>query len=392
MEPRTFQPKAFYRNLDTLLSMIGGDQPLRFHVSLVLNELVESFGADLGISGGCLYRLAGQRFRQQGKPVGQDDRWPESFGTDDEAVALLLKHKAYIYVDSVTPPWGADSVAVVVGERDQYLLAYRLGEGWLRETLDFVLNTIRSTLNLSRSARYLDTTMQEAAEIQKSLLPASDPEFPGFDISGHMVPAERVGGDLYDFSVLAEGVLTVAIGDASGHGLPAALLARDVVTGLRMGMEKELKISGVVRKLNRVINRSRLSTRFISLFYGELEPRGTLVYVNAGHPGPMHFHGNEMTTLGIGGTILGPLEDTVFDRGFAFLEPGDILLLYTDGLTETRGVDGDMYGTGRLASCVQSNRDRPASDIIDAIYRSVRDYSSSDSFQDDATAVVIRRV
>ena len=92
-----------------------------------------------------------------------------------------------------------------------------------------------------------------------------------------------MGGDFYDFHDLGEGTLGIAIGDASGHGLPAALLVRDVVTGLRMGIEKELKVAHVFEKLNRVIHRSRLSSRFVSVFYAELDRDGNLVYVNAGH-------------------------------------------------------------------------------------------------------------
>jgi serine phosphatase RsbU (regulator of sigma subunit) len=131
-----------------------------------------------------------------------------------------------------------------------------------------------------------------------------------------------VGGDLYDFNILDEEILSFAIGDASGHGLPAALLARDIVTGLRMGIENEMKISGVIRKLNRVIHQSRLSTKFVSLVFGELERNGTLVYINAGHPPPLHFKKDAMNRLDVGGTILGPLSDSVFKRGFAFMDPG----------------------------------------------------------------------
>ena len=93
-------------------------------------------------------------------------------------------------------------------------------------------------------------------------------------------------------------MLGVSIGDASGHGLPAALLVRDVVTGLRMGIEKELKVAHVFEKLNRVIHRSRLSSRFVSVFYGELEADGNLVYVNAGHQPPILFFKEERARTG----------------------------------------------------------------------------------------------
>ena len=133
----------------------------------------------------------------------------------------------------------------------------------------------------------------EAAEIQQSLLVEEPPDFPGYDIACRSVPADEVGGDFYDFHDLAE-VLAVSIGDASGHGLPAALLVRDVVTGLRMGIERDMKIVHVFERLNQVIHRTRLSSRFVWVFYGELESDGNLVYVNAGHQPPMLFFKDRM--------------------------------------------------------------------------------------------------
>ncbi len=276
--PEVFQPKTFYRKLDALLTRLGEGASMKEMLSLVLDELVESVGEDLGIRSGCVYRLSGKAYRKTDQLSGSGaGSWPASIPEDDEAIELLSRHKNYIFVDTVDPPWGNNSVAVLFAEDDEYLLVLMLEDGWVRETLEFSLNTIRSTLNFSSSTSRFSADLQEAYEIQKSLLPRIDPEFEGYEIAGRMEAAERVGGDLYDFSVLDEGVLSFAVGDASGHGLPAALLARDVVTGLRMGMEKEMKISSVLRKLNNVIYRSRLSTRFISLFYGELEPEGTLV-------------------------------------------------------------------------------------------------------------------
>ena len=201
----------------------------------------------------------------------------------EEAVALVVQHKSYIFDGDAGAPWGANSVGVVIGEENQFLMAFRLESGWEREILELSLNSIRNTLNYIRTSRRVGAVFQEAQEIQKSLLPKSDPVFEGYDIAGRSLPAELVGGDLYDYLSYGEDVLGIAIGDASGHGLPAALLARDVLTGLRMGAEREFKISGLLAKLNRVINASTLSTRFISLVFGELERNGTFVYVNAGN-------------------------------------------------------------------------------------------------------------
>jgi sigma-B regulation protein RsbU (phosphoserine phosphatase) len=393
VDPEIFQPKAFYRKLDALLTRIGEGASMKEMLSLVLDELVESVGEDLGIKSGCVYRLLGGAYRKTDQISGSSaEGWPALVQKDNEAIELLSRHKSYIFVDTVDPPWGKNSVAVLFAEDDEYLLVMMLRDSWVRETLEFSLNTIRSTLNYSSSTSRFSADIQEAYEIQKSLLPRIEPEFEGYEIAGRMEAAERVGGDLYDFSVLEEGVLSFAVGDASGHGLPAALLARDVVTGLRMGMEKEMKISSVLRKLNNVIYRSRLSTRFISLFYGELEPEGTLVYVNAGHPPPILFKSGSIERLDVGGTILGPLEDTEFNRGFAFMEPGDLLVLYTDGILEATNAGGDIYDEKRLIEFVNANISSPAFEIIRDLFKEIRDFAGSVRLQDDTTAVVIRRL
>ena len=142
-----------------------------------------------------------------------------------------------------------------------------------------------------------------------------------------------------------------AIGDASGHGLPAALLVRDVVTGLRMGIEKDLKVAYVFGKLNRVIHRSNLSSRFVSVFYGELEAGGNLVYVNAGHPPPLLFsrraaseragHRRHRHRAAAGGA-LPPRASPTSSRG-------DVLVLCTDGILERRNREGEFFGQERAA-------------------------------------------
>src|SRR5437867_5764719 len=143
----------------------------------------------------------------------------------------------------------------------------------------------------------------------------------GYETSARSQPAEVVGGDFFDFSIFDEKVFSVAVGDASGHGLPAALLVRDVVTGLRMGVEKEMKMAEAMRKLNRVIHRSTLSANFVSLFFAEIEITGNVFYVNAGHPPPILVHGSAVKRLESTGMILGAVSDVEFHRASASFEP-----------------------------------------------------------------------
>jgi len=390
---QVFHPKTFYRKLDSLLTRIGKGAKTGEIASLVLDELVNSFGPDLGIRYGSLYRQHVGFFALVKGPVGKGAcDCPATLYMDSEAFKLLRQHKNYIFSDTVVPPWGNNSVAVLVGEDDDYLMIFGLDEEWVRETLEFSLNTIRSTVNYSRSTSRFRADLEEADEIQRSLLPKEDPHFDGFDIAGRSVAADVVGGDLFDYQFHGEQVLGIAIGDASGHGLPAALLARDVITGLRMGVEHEMKISGVIHRLNRVINSSRLSTKFISLVYGELERNGTFVYVNAGHPPPLLLKESGVERLDVGGSILGPIRESVFDRGFAFIDPGDILVFFTDGIVERVDKDEIPFDEKGLELFVREHRTESSREIVDKLFDHLECFGGRAKWRDDATVIIMKRL
>jgi len=140
MEAKEFQPKAFYRKFDSLLAQIGKASAKDLNI-MVLEELTQGFGADLKIRSGCLYRAKGGVYHKVKGPVGgQNDDWPVSFMKSNEAVLLLLQHKSYIFGDTSLPPWGGNSVAVVLGEESQFLMAFKLDLGWERELLELSLN------------------------------------------------------------------------------------------------------------------------------------------------------------------------------------------------------------------------------------------------------------
>ena len=204
--------------------------------------------------------------------------------------------------------------------------------------------------------------------------------------------AEEVGGDFFDYrNVLSEEVLGIAIGDASGHGLPAALLVRDVVIGLRMGLEKDLRIASVFQRLNRVIHESTLSSKFISVFYAELEKDGTLTYVNAGHPSPLLVSLTSVERLATGGTVIGPLPEVRFKRGLAVLNPDSCMVMCTDGIIERRNGDDEFYGEHRLIETVRKNLARPVHDILTAVFKECEGFGGGRPFDDDATLVIVKR-
>ena len=172
----------------------------------------------------------------------------------------------------------------------------------------FSLGVLRYAINQKLRQERMEEVFEQARKIQASILPRRVPVYGAFELYGQSRPMEKVGGDFYDYIPITDKILGLAIADVSGHGLPAALQVRDIYMGLRMGLSRDFKIVRTVERLNTIIHKSTLTSRFVSMFYGELEPNGVFIYVNAGHPPPFHLAANgEVRFLDEGGAVLGPL-------------------------------------------------------------------------------------
>jgi sigma-B regulation protein RsbU (phosphoserine phosphatase) len=392
-------PKDFYRKLDAFLSEIYqvGSENI---IATVLTELVNFLGKDLRIQNGRLYELDVENFVLLHQI--NLENIPESIKTlllDNEAVQLVLLHGCYIYNDprlismirsgteQLTP-----AAFYVQKEEHVWLFVFELLTGWEREEIDFSLNTIRKVLTARISSETFRNYLHQAELIQRSLLPKKSPKIEGFEIAGKSISTDIVGGDLYDYIEYDSETFGVAVGDASGHGLPAALVVRDVVTGLRMGLEREMKLTKALEKLNRVIHRSSLSTSFISLFYCEIETDGTVVYSNAGHPPPLLVNGDAIQMLDRGGFVLGPLPEVKLKRGFAMLKPGNSLILYSDGILERQNRYGIPFEMERLKKFVLENQHLSADELMNLIIKTVYNFGGKSKWKDDATVVVVKRL
>ena len=398
--------KRLYRRLDTLFGELPPRRQQAKHLELFLEESFARLRVDLRLLAGLLYAERRDGFALVSAVGAVDGAPAETLDPSRAPLAGVIDHRVYIFgdpdADDAPHHLGllprAAAAGLVVGRRPQrFCFLFLLDDGWEMEELDFALNTIRAALDARLVDARVRGSFREAAEIQRSLLVEEPPDFPGYDVAFRSVATEEVGGDFYDFHDLGDEVYGLAIGDASGHGLPAALLVRDVVTGLRMGIEKDLKIAHVFAKLNRVIHRSRLSSRFVSVFYGELEADGNLVYVNAGHPPPILFFRSPRPgqpgdrELDIGGTVIGPLPEVKFRRGFARMHPGEVLVLCTDGILERPDPSGDFFGTGRLRDLVVAHQAETAQEILDRLFAMVKAHGDGRPWDDDATIVIVKR-
>jgi len=277
--------------------------------------------------------------------------------------------------------------AIAVGD-DNYILSFNVAPELSREDILFSLNLVRYAINQRlRAARY-ESLIVEAQRIQQSILPQRIPQYAGYDIYGKTVPAEIVSGDFYDFIPVSDNVLGLAIADGSGHGLPAALVVRDIYMGLRMATDRDFKIIRTLEKLNHIIHRSRLTTKFVSLFYGELETGGILIYSNAGHNFPFVLHGTRVEYLRPTGPVLGPTPDATYVRGFTRLEPGDLLCLYSDGIPEAHDAHDREFGMNRLLRKVRACREKPAQEIVTEVLAAVKKWGREG--EDDRTIVIVK--
>ena len=398
--------KLLYRRLDALF---GGLKTRRAQPKLLEAFLEDSFASlreDLRLKAGLLYAERRDGFALV-KAVG-DAGGPlaETLDAAQPPIAEVARHRVYIFANPEAEgspqqrgllPHAAVAGLLVGRAPSRYVFFFLLADGWQLDELDFALNTTRAALDARLVDARVRGSFREAAEIQQSLLVEEPPVFPGFELAARSIAAEEVGGDFYDFHDLGDGLLGVAIGDASGHGLPAALLVRDVVTGLRMGIERELKVAQVFSKLNRVIHRSRLSSRFISVFYAEVESEGNVVYVNAGHPPPIVFSAHPQpgqpfeTELTVGGTVIGPLPNSQFRRGLARVQPGEVLVACTDGILERRNGAGEFFDTRGLRAAVHDTQGQPAQAILDRIFEASSAWGGTRPWEDDATVVVLKR-
>ena len=399
--------KLLYRRLDALFGSLKTKRPQSKLVESFVEDALASLKDDLRLRGGLVYAERRDNFAlvktlgDAGAPVA------EALEPTVTPLAEIARHRVYIF----SSPEAAGSpqqlgllpsgpaAGLIVGQRPhRHAIVFLLADGWQLEELDFALNTIRASLDARLVDARVRGSFREATEIQQSLLVEEPPDFAGFEIAARSLPAEEVGGDFYDFHDLGEGTLGLAIGDASGHGLPAALLVRDVVTGLRMGIEKELKVAHVFEKLNRVIHRSRLSSRFVSVFYAELERDGNLVYVNAGHQPPTLFFREQLPDkvseieLSNGGTVIGPLPEAHFHRGFARLRPGEVLLLLTDGILERRDKASEFFGAEHVRDVVRRHQSESAETILSKLFDAASAWGEGRPWEDDATIVVVKRL
>ena len=249
-------------------------------------------------------------------------------------------------------------------------------------------------LDLQRLEQLRSRDLEQAAEIQRGILPGKPPSIDGFDLAGHNAPCQTVGGDFYDFIPYADGRLALVLADVAGKGMAAALLVSNLQACVRLLTEDPPPLPILIARLNKSMAARCPSNRFITLFMIVIDPAtGEATYCNAGHnPALVVRASGDVLTLSAVGTILGFLPDIVYEEHPARVEAGDMLVLYSDGITEATDADKAQFGEERLRAIVTARRGEPASDIVSAVVSAVAAWCPTDVADDDITIIVARRL
>jgi sigma-B regulation protein RsbU (phosphoserine phosphatase) len=393
--------KALYRRIDHLIEKVGAAHMVEEMVNRALELFVEDPAVPIqGVrvwerrSG--RYVLYFQSVTEEKVPLGYE------LHADHPVLLELLRRKAILmtpddpgYDHPLEQRLGVTHfAAVTVGPGHRFIISFDLAwdEFSDREEFMFFLDIVRQLIDSRLTAEHYEDMLGEVRRIQASTLPEQMPAFSGYDVYGISVPAEgeQVGGDVFGFvNQHDESVLGFFVGDASGHGLPAALMARDLHTALLMGAMSELMMSRLVARINGILCRITPTGKYMSLFYGEIDAQHQLVYCSAGHPA-LALSGDEFVVLRQGGPILGVKEDARYSRGVHTLERGDILCLITDGVTETFGQGGQLFGPQRVRDCLLRHRHRSAREIVEGLLAEVGKFGNQRE-EDDRTILVVKR-
>jgi PAS domain S-box-containing protein len=233
-----------------------------------------------------------------------------------------------------------------------------------------------------------------ARNIQLNFLPASNPRLPGFEIAGKSIPALNVGGDYYDFIELDDHRLAIGLGDVSGNGLPAALVMANLQAAIRALALFEPDPEHCLRRANTLIYRSTDSRTFISLFYGILNTRDyTFTYANAGHTKPIVVAAPEgYLVLQRHGIALGLTGDASYEKDEVKLNPGDTLLIYSDGILDAMDERLEQFGEERLLHLLLGSRGESCTTLLEKIFRTVNSHAGTHPANDDMTAIAVKRL
>jgi sigma-B regulation protein RsbU (phosphoserine phosphatase) len=369
--------------------LVADDQP---HILTALELLFDREGYQTGFAlnpEAVLQALQGQTF----DVVLMDLNYTRDTTGGAEGLALVSRIRA---LDANIPlvvmtAWGNVELAVEAMRRGASDFVQKPWNN--RQLLDKVHEQVERGRTLRSSQRRHEEESSEAGEIQRNLLPSSLPQISGYDLSAVSRPVHFIGGDYYNVVSLSDTQTGFCIADVAGKGIPGALLMSNLQAALRPLMRPDVPPHQLCSRLNRALCEIMPENKFISLFYGVLDSQShRLTYCNAGHNPPIVLRGDGTASeLDSSGAILGRFPQWQYAQAVCALNPGETLLLFTDGVVEASDAQNAQFGEQRLTRLAQESSDLDATAMQSALLQAVSSYCGG-KFQDDATMIVLRRL
>jgi sigma-B regulation protein RsbU (phosphoserine phosphatase) len=274
----------------------------------------------------------------------------------------------------------------------------------LGQAFDSMTASVERLLLESQERLRMQNELEIAQEVQRQLFPQSAPAVPGLELYGVCKAARSVSGDYYDFFPVDEHRVGLVLGDVSGKGISAALLMAAIQSALRaqfydglapgQGPKRaEVSTAEVVERLNRQLYANTPMEKYVTFFFAVYDARTRkLSYTNGGHLPPVLFRGDKLQRLRTGGTVVGLFPFSTYEEGEVQLVPGDLLVAFTDGITEPENIYGEEFGEARVLEVTRRSLHAPPAALVEEIYRSVNEWTGSPELQDDMTLVLARAV
>jgi sigma-B regulation protein RsbU (phosphoserine phosphatase) len=382
----------------------------------VLNQIIEN--EDIHVTGGRIWKLDSQKgtykiLYQEGSSKKLDSNF--ELKISEYPIFDLITKERTILGDETNEElrmkgifrYSASGVGSKIKIIDksyyEYLLALNseiLGEE-LRINLNIISTALTSQIKqrrYSKSAHTLKADIDKARQLQRSILPEHEHRFGDYEIYGVTSPAEIVGGDFFDYIETGEEHerLGIIIGDAASKGVAAAAEAMYISGALRMAASFEIKITTLMRRMNQLVNKIFEDDKFTSLFYGELSNHksGMFLYANAGHNPPLFFKAEtgKIEVLSTTGPLLGPAPNANYHIESMNFSMGDVLLLFSDGITDTANTKFEPYGDNRLIEDLERLNHLSSKEIVLLILENVIKFSKNGLYSDDKTLVAVKKI
>jgi len=388
---------------------LAGHRPLADLFKLILDLSIEAVGAERGV----LMTLEGEELISRsvhgdGFRISTTVRDRVLKEKNSVLVRDLTQDEAFRMQHSISEQQIQTMMAVPLQTEDRVIgLVYVDSRSFVRAFTPDDLNLLTVLANVAairiererlseveRQDQRRTVDLEQAADIQRRILPVGHPVIDRIDLGGHNAPCRTVGGDYYDFLPYPDGRVAVVLGDVAGKGMSAALMMSNLQARVQILAEAPQDLANLMSRLDQSVAANAPPNRFITLFFAIIDPAAKkLTYCNAGHNPPLVIRASgETEKLKAKGTVLGILPEIGYEEQSLIFDPGDMITIYSDGVTEAVGTNGEEFGEERLEELLVANRDKGAVAIIDAVLEHLDEFTASAPFEDDVTLLVARLV